>query len=331
MSATDGHQLRLVTSDDGRGKPSSEDPNSGPTPVDLPGGHVLNRLLELGAERPVARAGLVPELWQRLEEGTAPLVAQLPDTRLRLSKSSLLAWLRCPAQAAVPPRRERPSVPMIAGTITHRAIQSMNTHQGLCVDEYVTAAIDRVRAERRDVDELLYDLSVVELSDLTSRVSGQVEAWRHDWPRLDPRWRPQWELSLGVEIGGLRLVGRPDLCIGSPRATGLQTMAVIDLKAGLLNESHNVEAEYHALLMALRWGVPPFVSVCYSAATGSWTTPARVDEDMLWRAVGHVTAAVTGMVETSIGTRPVQFNPGPWCGWCPLAASCDARQQAEGA
>ena len=291
---------------------------------------VVDELLDVAAERPVAPPGLADELEATIAAGTRGLI---PDAGLWFGKGRLLSVARCEgqaaAQAAAPRAPVTASPPLVAGMVAHKGMQASQSHAGLPVGEYVVNGLSSVRRQDPDVDQWWQGLGPVDQSEVLSSAANAVAAWRDQWPVLPLAWEPRWEPTVRVTVGGLTLSARPDLVLGTARRNGLQTMVVADLKTGPLRPDHAVEADFHALLATLKWRVPPWRSVVYSVLTGSWSLPADVDADRLAAAADSLVSAVKRWVAVVDAGEPAVLTPGPHCRWCPVSASCDALSDGE--
>src|SRR6185295_1303823 len=124
--------------------------------------------------------------------------------------------------------------------------------------------------------------------------------------------------------GALILSGRIDLVLGAPdrleptRATRL----AIDLKTGNAYPEYPEDLRYYALILTLRFGVPPYRVASLFLESGEWQAE-DVGEEMLGRAVDRVIATARS-ASAMEGGRDPELTPGPWCGWCPRGDRCPA-------
>lgn len=284
-----------------------------------------DRLLDAGmaVPRPVPPDGLVQRLRARLGEGVAGhLLAD--GGEVVVGKARLTALHRCEGLAVAEAARPKgsPSAALVAGLAVHRAIPAVAA--GLPADGLAAAAFGSLRRERPEIERWAASLNDVETALLLGEAQGAVEAYRDDWPPLPAQWRPRWEPRLSARVpvpgGGLVLHARPDLVLGTPRQDR-QSMVVVDFKSGPLRDGHEREARFHALLAALRFGVPPWRSAVWSTASGTYTHPADVTEQTLMCAADEVVDAVRRGARLDDGGAP-DLTPGPWCQWCPAADGC---------
>lgn len=73
-------------------------------------------------------------------------------------------------------------------------------------------------------------------------VTNAVSAWLWNWPPMESRWNPRFEATIRVHLGELVLHGRPDLMLGRPRPDAVPSMAIADLKVGMVRDSHRTDA-----------------------------------------------------------------------------------------
>jgi hypothetical protein len=132
----------------------------------------------------------------------------------------------------------------------------------------------------------------------------------------------EWHVKAELHGGAVMLSGTLDLVLGTPpqadpnRATRL----AIDLKTGKAWPEHAEDMRFYALLLALRFGVPPYRVATLYLDSGEWQAE-DVDERVLSRAADRVVEAVRAAAASDAG-RPLELRPGPFCTWCPRAATC---------
>jgi hypothetical protein len=289
----------------------------------------FDRLLAIGAERPVAPAGLVEELREKIAAGTADAVSRWTERSLWLGKSQLTQALRCEGQilAESSTPRTRGLHPATAvGIVSHRAVQMASTHPGAPPLHYVEQGIAAALGED-GFREFWINASLAEQSDLTMQMVSRTTAFLDSWPPLDPAWAWRFEESCQAKIGGLTLGARMDLVLGRPRPDGRQTMLLCDLKTGSLSEHHEIEADFYALVATLRYGVPPFRSTVYSLASGTWTDP-DVGAMRLHRVADQVVVAANSIVDMLTSAREAELSGGIWCRWCPARETCPSASDA---
>ena len=282
-------------------------------------------LLVVGGERPVMAVGLIEELEAIIASGTKQATAKWTEPRLWMSKSTIGTVLRCEGQLvsdrATPPSTTMHSATAV-GIVTHRAIAISHTHPGRNVAEYVEAA------RRASMSELAFsnyweDTDIATQSDLIGQMVSKTTLFLDSFPPLSASWTPRFEESIQARIGKLVLSAKPDLILGRPRADGRQTMFLGDMKTGAINDEHEDEAMFYALVAALRFGIAPWRSVVYSLASGDWTEP-EVTKPRLLAAAERVVMAVRSMTDVLTDSRPPLLNAGRWCNWCSASETCPA-------
>jgi hypothetical protein len=77
---------------------------------------------------------------------------------------------------------------------------------------------------------------------------------------------------------------------------------------------------FYALLLALRFGVPPYRVATLYLESGSWQAEDVTDR-VLERAADRVLSAVRAAASAQAG-RGLELRPGPYCTWCPRSATC---------
>jgi hypothetical protein len=284
---------------------------------------VLDELLAIGAERPVSPPELVDELRSRLGDAVKPALERWTERSLYLTKGQYLTALRCEGQLqadAASPRTGMSSA-AVAGTVAHRAVQLSYTHPLRPVTEYVRQAVIGARSSDQALDEWWSKLPAAEQSDLIVQITSKVTNFLDDFPPLDPIWNPRFEEPMVAKVGKLTLSSRADLVIGRPRGDLRQTMLLIDLKTGSLREEHEQEAQFYALVAALRHEVAPWRSVVYSLASGEYTEP-DITPEILIDTADRVGEAVRNLVAVLTEERPGSLTPGQHCRYCPARSTC---------
>lgn len=300
-----------------------EKANSGPRALTPRQVRVLDELLAIGADRPVCPPELVDELRSRLGDAVKPALERWTERSLYLNKGQYLTALRCEGQlqadAASP--RTGMSAAAVAGTVTHRAVQLSYTHPLRPITEYVRQGVVGSRASDQVLDEWWSKLPAAEQSDLLVQITSKVTNFLDDFPPLDPSWNPRFEEPMVAKVGKLTLSSRADLVIGRPRGDLRQTMLLIDLKSGSLRDEHEHEAQFYALVAALRHEVAPWRSVVYSLASGEYTEP-DITPEILIDTADRVGEMVRNLVAVMTEERPGSLTPGQHCRYCPARSTC---------
>jgi hypothetical protein len=122
--------------------------------------------------------------------------------------------------------------------------------------------------------------------------------------------------------GSLVLSGTPDLVLGASSSLepARATRLAIDLKTGRAWPEHAEDMRFYALVLALRFGVPPYRVATVYLDSGEWQSE-DVERQMLEHAADRVIEAVRAVSATQSGRPPV-LRPGPYCTWCPRVMTC---------
>jgi RecB family exonuclease len=290
----------------------------------------LDRLIGTG-ERPV----FAPDLPQRLRDRIEDAIRELdPAEPLWLGKERLNEQIRCEGTFASVLLGEAPpfehSRASATGVLQHKAIEvlvgareSMDPHEAAEV-----AAVRTLDREERFAD-FWNDLAPVDRDDVLMEAARRTLLFDASFPPLRELRRqlaPATELSIRAELlgGALVLSGKVDLLLGAPdrlepmRATRL----AIDLKTGSAYPEYAEDNRFYALLLTLRFGVPPYRVASFFLEGGTWQHE-DVTEELLSHAADRVVAAARSAQALRAGREPT-LHPGRWCGWCPRASSCPA-------
>jgi hypothetical protein len=154
-----------------------------------------------------------------------------------------------------------------------------------------------------------------------------LELFRSTLPplrRLRRELAPSTEWHVRAELlgGAIVLSGQLDLVLGatSPAEPNRATRLAIDLKTGRAWPEHAEDMRFYALLLALRFGVPPYRVATLYLDSGQWQAE-DVDARCLDRAADRVVEAVRAAAAAERG-RALPLRPGPYCAWCPRVATC---------
>jgi hypothetical protein len=98
------------------------------------------------------------------------------------------------------------------------------------------------------------------------------------------------------------------------------TRLAIDLKTGSAYPNYVEDNRFYALLLTLRFGVPPYRVASLFLEGGTWQAE-DIHEELLFHAADRVIEAARAAHALQAG-RDAALNPGPWCRWCPRAATC---------
>lgn len=263
--------------------------------------------------------GLPERLRVRLEQGVADL--DLPEP-LWLGKRSLAVHPRCEGLFESVLRNEDPFElrrESAAGTLTHRAVHL--DVAGERTQDVRTLVERAVPDEDRDPRFAAWwrDRDPIDRAEILQEAARDLALFRDLFPPIDRHWQPMPEQSLRVKLAGGRVVlsGRVDLMLGRTRKL------LLDLKTGEPRPDHAEDMRVYALLATLFFGIPPYrVATVYVGSLEC--QPEDVTEQTLDHAAGRAIAAARTAAELLGAGREAELTPGPWCRWCPRAATCPA-------
>ena len=279
-------------------------------------------------ERPVFPEETVARVRDRLEEAAR---AFEPTEPLWIGKSNLSDLGRCPGLFDAVRAGERGpfafSARFAAGRMAHKAIElevaGREDRDPHTLVEQAAARLvqdDAFRAYWDELDPLRRDEALMDAAKTLELFRSTMPPLRHTRRELAPStaWRVRAEL-LG---GSLVLSGQLDLVLGgaAPAEPMRATRLAIDLKTGHAWPEHAEDMRFYALLLALRFGVPPYRVATLFLDSGEWQAE-DVDARVLERAADRVVEAIRAASASAAG-RPLPLRPGPYCTWCPRAATC---------
>jgi hypothetical protein len=288
----------------------------------------LDGLIGTG-ERPVFPPDLVRRLKDRIEEAVR---AYETRQQLRLGKSSLSDLGRCPGLFDAVRSGERApfafSARSAAGRLAHKAVElEVSGREERDPHELVEAAADRVQEEEDAFRAYWLDLDPLRRDEALMQAAKTLQLFRSSMPPLRLMRRDlspctEWHVRAELYGGALVLSGTLDLVVGSTSAAepARATRLAIDLKTGRAWPEHAEDMRFYALLLALRFGVPPYRVATLYLDSGEWQAE-DVDERVLSHAADRVIEAVR-CAAAADARRPLELSPGPFCTWCPRAATC---------
>jgi hypothetical protein len=290
----------------------------------------------IGTEaRPTFPLDLSQRLRDRIEEAVREL--ELPDA-LWLGKEKLTDHGRCEGKFAAAVSGEAPpfehSAKSAAGVLSHRAIEvEVGAREELDAHSIAAIAADRLVEREERFAEYWRGLEPTVQDEVLMEVVRRVTMFQASFPPLKELRReltPIPEMSVKAELlgGALVLSGRIDLVLGAPDRLepGRATRLVIDLKTGGAYPEYPEDLRYYALLMTLRFGVPPYRVASLFLESGEWQAE-DIGEQALQHAADRVISATRAAAALGNGREP-QLNPGVYCGWCPRAGTCPVAQIA---
>jgi hypothetical protein len=292
----------------------------------------LDRLIGT-EERPVFAADLRQRLVDRIESAARELELGEP---LWLGKEALNQLARCEGRFAARLEREDPpfehSLNTAAGVLVHKAIEvDVGARDGMDPHAIATTAAERLTEREERFAEFWREQTGSEQDDLLMEVVRKVTLFQGSFPPLRELRRemsPITELPVKAQLlgGELTLSGKIDLVLGVPdrlepnRATRL----AVDLKTGGAWPEHAEDMRFYALLMTLRFGVPPYRVASLFLDSGEWQAE-EVEEETLFHAADRVVSAARA-ARALLGGREPNLTPGSWCAWCPRAFVCPSAE-----
>ncbi len=308
-----------------------------PMPLTDPQRRTMEHLLGAGQQRPLFPADLPQRLRDRIEEAVrgVELVEQL-----WLSKAKLSALTQCQGMFTARLLGESEpfehSVSTAAGVLQHKAIEvEVGAREPLGPAQTVDLAVERLVTKEERFAEYWGALTPPGQDEVVAEAVRRVTQFQGTFPPLRELRRelaPVAELSSRAELSGGELVlsGRMDLVLGIQDRTDPMraTRLALDLKTGGAYPEHVEDNRFYALLLTLRFGVPPFRVGSLFLESGEWQSE-DVTEETLFRAADRVTAAVRAAAALFAGREP-ELTPGRYCGWCPRATICPSAELPAG-
>lgn len=293
----------------------------------------LDRLIGTG-ERPVFPGDLRQRLVDRIEGAARELELREP---LWLGKEALNHLGRCEGRFAAKLEGEDPpfehSINTAAGVMAHKAIE-VDVGARDVLDPYAVAltAAQRLCEREERFAEFWRERRAPEQDELLMEVVRTVTLFQGTFPPLRELRRemaPVTELPVRAQLlgGDLTLSGRIDLVLGMPDRLepGRATRLAVDLKTGGAWPGFAEDMRFYALLMTLRFGVPPYRVASLFLDAGEWQAE-DVGEETLFHAADRVVGAARAAGALLAGREP-HLNPGAWCAWCPRAFSCPSAER----
>jgi hypothetical protein len=279
-------------------------------------------------ERPVFPEETVARVRDRLEEAAR---AFEPSEPLWLGKSNLSDLGRCPGLFDAVRAGERGpfafSSRFAAGRMAHKAVElEVAGREDRDPHTLVEQAAERLvedgafRAYWEELDSLRRDEALMDAAKTLELFRSTMPPLRRMRRELAPS--TEWHVRAELLGGSLVLSGQLDLVLGAaaPAEPMRATRLAIDLKTGRAWPEHAEDMRFYALLLALRFGVPPYRVATLYLDSGEWQAE-DVDARVLERAADRVVEAIRAVSASQAG-RPLQLRPGPYCTWCPRAATC---------
>jgi hypothetical protein len=291
----------------------------------------LDRLIGTG-ERPVFAPDVVSRIRARIEEAARAVEGRDP---IRIGKSNLNDLSRCGGLFEAVRLGERAPFTFgpktAAGKLVHKAVElEVAGREDRLAHDLVEEAADRL-ADDHAFDAYWAGLAPLRRDECLMDAAKTLELVRSTLPplrRMRRELAPSTEWYVRAELlgGAVLLSGTMDLVLGAAslgepmRATRL----VVDLKTGHAWPEHAEDMRFYALLLALRFGVPPYRVATLYVESGEWQAE-DVELRMLERAADRVIEAIRAASASASGRSP-ELRPGPYCTWCPRATTCPSSQ-----
>ncbi len=286
-------------------------------------------VLELIGSRPDDHPDFDPQLRlllrSRLEAGVRVSLPQLADDQvIFVNKHALNMVHGCEARYVAEQKQKfEPTLPMVIGTVVHKAIELSIHWQG----EVVPAAIvnDAIAVlEYGDswTTDFIQTRSEREKAELRSEAVERFASFVETFPPLKQGWRPVTESRVTLELldGRIILRGKVDLTLGHPHGNTAGKV-LIDFKTGRYFSSHIVDLRFYGLLEAIKTGVPPRMLASFYLDQGE-LHPESVTTHALDSAEARLADGIRKMIDLQTDEREAIKVTGPPCRWCPVSATC---------
>jgi hypothetical protein len=290
----------------------------------------LEQLIGTG-ERPLFPTDVRQRLVDRVEDAVRELELREP---LWLGKEKVTDSGRCEGKFHASLLGEGPAFEhngrSAVGVLLHKAVEvEVGSRDELDPHAVSGRAADRLVENEARFAEYWRTLSAVEQDEVLMDVVRRVVLFRATFPslrELRSDLAPVTELPAKAELlgGALTISGRIDLVLGLPlRAEPTRaTRLAIDLKTGGAYPEYAEDMRFYALLMTLRFGVPPYRVASLFLDSGEWQAE-DVSEETLFHAADRVVSAARAAAALTNGREAV-LTAGVYCGWCPRAEACPA-------
>ncbi len=286
-------------------------------------------VLELIGSRPDDHPDFDPQLRlllrSRLEAGVRVSLPQLADDQvIFVNKHALNMVHGCEARYVAEQKQKfEPTLPMVIGTVVHKAIELSVHWQG----EVVPAAIvnDAIAVlEYGDswTTDFIQTRSEREKAELRSEAVERFASFVETFPPLKQGWRPVTESRVTLELldGRIILRGKVDLTLGHPHGNTAGKV-LIDFKTGRYFSSHIDDLRFYGLLEAIKTGVPPRMLASFYLDQGE-LHPESVTIHALDSAEARLADGIRKMIDLQTEEREAIKVTGPPCRWCPVSATC---------
>ena len=283
-----------------------------------------------------ADAGLLADLRGTIE---AAIGGRTTPNGAWVGKDLLGALDRCDGLFVAKVLREGPpfahSLKTAVGTVLHRAIQADIQKGKADGDEDAAAicwfAVAQLREARSDFDDFWRDSDEGVRGEVLREAERMLGVFRATFPplralRMQLKPAAEFKLKAVFANGNTEMTGYVDLGLGDA-AKGQVTRVLFDHKTGNASAAQIEDLRFYALLHALdeRTAAPPYRIATYLAEGGTFQVE-DVTEETLRHAAERAGRAASRAIDVLDGDDARGLNPGPWCRWCPRAASCPQAQ-----
>ncbi|MGI9603107.1 MAG: PD-(D/E)XK nuclease family protein [Acidimicrobiales bacterium] len=253
---------------------------------------------------------------------------------LGVTKSRMLAAVRCPASVIAETTDLALSTPLVVGAVVDTAAAMLLMSDKVPGPAPWLGALMPVLAQTEpDQARYIEDLSVEsrhELREIIEQKGRTLVRLLGDVRSLPGTAQEMFRVEFADS--GVLLTGRTDLVLGRG------ARSVIEVKSGAVRPAHVDEAGFYALLAALRDGVAPQTTVVVTLDPGTVTEyPVTLDslEASAQRMIGTARPLVEIDQAVAVGEWPAT-NPSDFCAWCGVVQECPdapdlARAEAEAA
>jgi hypothetical protein len=286
-------------------------------------------VLELIGSRPDDHPDFDPQLRlllrSRLEAGVRASLPQLAEDQvIFVNKHALNMVHGCEARYVAEQKQKfEPTLPMVIGTVVHKAIELSVHWQGEVVPAaIVNDAIANLEYGDSWTTDFIQTRSEREKAELRSEAVERFASFVETFPPLKQGWRPVTESRVSLELldGRIILRGKVDLTLGHPHGNTAGKV-LIDFKTGRYFSSHIDDLRFYGLLEAIKTGVPPRMLASFYLDQGE-LHPESVTIHALDSAEARLADGIRKMIDLQTEEREAIKVTGPPCRWCPVSATC---------